>query len=680
MEGNRGTKRSDPGAADKGHDTSPFKNPIYQPPERAMRATSSSRPTKTKPSWSTKLSDLMIPSNGYQYSPIEKDSIRLLYIEPNSGDEPISCRLETFKESDAPEYKALSYAWGPGLRNHPISIDESAFYVSWDLHRALSRLRVVHKDVCVWVDAICINQEDNKEKSEQVSKMANIYSNAARVMIWLGEENCHTRTTIDYMTSILDPKAPSAQACDDYGILALSRMMTQSYFSRRWTIQEVALANDVSVLCGDHQFRWDDFADAVDITRSRVQDVRVLMQKSPSYSACKGLLDDLESLRPIKLLDTFKDLFLRSGDGTIISPRTSLETLIHEFRGWQTTDKRDVVYSLLGVASLEAHQMTGVPLIVPDYTRTAHEVYTDFVRYCIQVSESSDILLRPWADVERTKWPADLFDHDLQFAVPSWMSGLGSMPYGHPKFNHKDRINGESFLGSPAEKKHNAHNGTKAKVRFGTDDETKTYNGSVFVKGIVLGEVEALSTRMAEGIILKECLEMFPGIAVDDTGAPHDIPQSLWCTLCANYGTDGKRAPRLYRRALLDLFRKSGCLASLDTIELLSTHQPDYVMDFLQRAQSVCWNRRVFQSKKSIGPRWDLVGLAPRLTRLGDKVCILYGCSVPVALRPHQQNNTTAVRWEIIGEAFVHGEMEGQTLSTIPNDELPLLEQEFEIR
>jgi len=130
----------------------------------------------------------------YRYSTLsrEPDSIRLLRLMPNRNNEAI-IRCELFQyalqESDKATYpyEALSYVWGGSDKPQSIFIGNQYLAVTVNLHAALLRLRDHDIARIIWVDAVCINQEDDKEKTHQVQSMAQIYGKASRVIVWLGE-------------------------------------------------------------------------------------------------------------------------------------------------------------------------------------------------------------------------------------------------------------------------------------------------------------------------------------------------------------------------------------------------------------------------------------------------------------------------------------------------------------
>jgi hypothetical protein len=127
----------------------------------------------------------------YSYSPLlsGSDSIRLLRLMPHK-DETTDIRCELFEYSlqDGTHlYEALSYVWANPDKKLPIFMHDCSFNVTVNLHAALLRLRNHSMERIVWVDALCIDQANQKEKEHQIHSMAKIYSQANRVIVWLGE-------------------------------------------------------------------------------------------------------------------------------------------------------------------------------------------------------------------------------------------------------------------------------------------------------------------------------------------------------------------------------------------------------------------------------------------------------------------------------------------------------------
>lgn len=127
----------------------------------------------------------------YSYSSLRDSDIRLLRILPSANENSqIECRLSThsvLNSGTSHHFEALSYVWGSKNSGCPIYLDGHEFTVKANLYAALSHLRDQFVDRVVWVDAICINQDDKNERGKQVQSMAKIYAKASRVVVWLGE-------------------------------------------------------------------------------------------------------------------------------------------------------------------------------------------------------------------------------------------------------------------------------------------------------------------------------------------------------------------------------------------------------------------------------------------------------------------------------------------------------------
>lgn len=135
------------------------------------------------------MSDTPLTSKPYQYRPLAgQGTIRLLKLEWSNDAAAAAVRgsLDVANLEDAPGFEALSYCWGQRSANEPvIYIEAQPLKVTTDLHCALLRLR--QREEPIWIDAICINQEDIMERTQQVRQMHRIYASASLVIVWLGE-------------------------------------------------------------------------------------------------------------------------------------------------------------------------------------------------------------------------------------------------------------------------------------------------------------------------------------------------------------------------------------------------------------------------------------------------------------------------------------------------------------
>jgi hypothetical protein len=316
--------------------------------------------------------------------------------------------------------------------------------------------------------------------------------------------------------------------------------------------------------------------------------------------------------------------------------------------------------------------------IQANYSLSVLDTFSNFMATSIRSSASLDLVCRPWAPQSKTSWKGGLVDPDLQYAVPSWIAVREQLPFGDPKYQSQMRVNAEGLVGPATKKVYNASDSRPAEVRFGIDDVSKCYDGSLFAKGIMLARVDELSVRMADGIVSQECLDLIGGVEKNEQGKLEGIEDSLWRILTANRGPNGQPVPSLFRIALLHLLQQYPRMTSLDTIDLCEDEQPEHIKDFLHHVQSTTWNRRVFAGENIMNPGSIWKGLVPRHARAGDMVCILFGASVPIVLRAHELQSRKC--WEIVGEAYVDCVMDGEAFCFLDEQGLKIATLEFEIR
>ncbi|PVH68357.1 HET-domain-containing protein, partial [Cadophora sp. DSE1049] len=152
--------------------------------------------------------------------------------------ELVYCSLEVRSlDDESLKFDALSYVWGDATQVLPIFIDNKVFLVTRNLYEALESFRN-NKVVpgLLWVDAICINQQDSLERNHQVALMARLYRQAEKVHIWMGPETKHTATFIMNAIHLADVESGSI-----HGLLDL---LARPWWSRLWVVQEAALAQN----------------------------------------------------------------------------------------------------------------------------------------------------------------------------------------------------------------------------------------------------------------------------------------------------------------------------------------------------------------------------------------------------------------------------------------------------
>lgn len=124
----------------------------------------------------------------YDPLPIGSKEIRILLLHAGVGD--LRCTLLTtvLFDDDPPEYETISYTWGDPRDREPISINDRYLNVPTNTAKALRCARSLSEDRVVWIDAICINQDDLDERNDQVSMMSSIYRCSQCNLIYLGDD------------------------------------------------------------------------------------------------------------------------------------------------------------------------------------------------------------------------------------------------------------------------------------------------------------------------------------------------------------------------------------------------------------------------------------------------------------------------------------------------------------
>lgn len=293
----------------------------------------------------------------FQSTVLEEGEIRLLSLHGGDAQEELVGNLEVVKiTADAiPHYDSLSYTWGDHEPSEHIKIIHSnqqyCIRIRPNLHQALRHLRFHRNNRYLWVDAICINQENEREKSSQVRMMSLIYNNSSSVCVWVGPEMDESRRAINFIKSRLVHEEADRlleQQAYRHEWLALSRLMRRPWFSRRWIIQEIAMAKTATLHCGTDWLPWDIFAEAVMLFTWGQSKVHNALRASPDCNS--NSLGDIRESAAARLIQAQDNIFRKSKDGQLLEKLMSLEDLLCRFSASEALDPRDSIYALLSIA------------------------------------------------------------------------------------------------------------------------------------------------------------------------------------------------------------------------------------------------------------------------------------------------------------------------------------------
>lgn len=308
----------------------------------------------------------------YEYEPLTRSQeIRLIILKRNKRSSPLKCRI--FHAELTPEipYLALSYTWGASSQTKLLLVDGQELNIRTNLWSALWHLReAMRRSIkCLdtrrfpqymWVDAICINQDDFAERNHQVRLMSQIFGYASEVLVWLGIEADNSRLAMEVLQNV----------CESYywsdALKAISRLLNREYWTRMWIIQEIGLANKVTLQCGGQ---------SVDLGSLEPIQSKLYIDSKTVKDAIR--IDQSHAMRHFRQWSNQKPyenarLWLsKAGHGS------SLQGLLETFRDYKCSDPRDKVFALLGLAN---DCRNGE--LLPDYSKSILDVYVDVIYHC----------------------------------------------------------------------------------------------------------------------------------------------------------------------------------------------------------------------------------------------------------------------------------------------------------
>lgn len=621
-----------------------------------------------------------MPSS-YQYQPLSSPTtqIRLLELLPGRG--TIQCQLKvTDLEEAEGTYEPISYCWKAYTRKHwwgssynkekkqrkfRLRIDEGNFYITENLHGALGQMRLDSRVRVLWADAICINQEDDEEKSAQVAMMAQIYQSGFQTLAWLGEADHRTRIAFEFFKTYADqasrttslssqlaqsepemipstsrrPSAPAffrwLPALRDWvnvqrQITSVKSVIGRPYFRRAWVVQEIAKSDRVLFMCGKFDITWDDLAHGF-------KEFQYWVPGQDSFSA----LDEIWS-------------FLYDYDLIEVAMMVS---------STQASDPRDKLYGILGLVP-DSGMTTNVTV---DYNKDPEQVFYDFTKGLLLSSTKLSVLSMSYG-----------CSPDKPRHVPSWVwNPQPNEPFDRFSLPHST----------------SKHYQTAQKSR-----SQPVFRGSILgLRGIVLQTITTISPgwkpayrrhlpfHLEDPRLLLGQLVMYiehkaaggiSNVSTDSTTAEH-----RWNTWIRTNWPDMFSAetplPEFDRIEEAEFIERVTCFDA----EVLK-HFEKYVSG--HRKPMTLWNRLsllvrieklmvcyVFgdPAVKRFGalmpPTSGLrhrrlartdgghMVLCAKETAVKDKLVLLQGSDVPFILRP------TGERWQIVGECYVHTLMDG---------------------
>lgn len=584
------------------------------------------------------------------YEHLEDDSLRFLSFSDDSG---LSCTLQAYKLLESPSYIALSYTWGQASNQtgrsdspqaHSITLDGQRCEVQQNLHDALRYLghRVRDAQCLLWVDAICINQEDVEERSAQVKMMKEIYERADRVFAWLGfpfdevavslavemmrEFNMYLKEGLEAYDGDIDvvlatvttdhawfPNDSAGRPWKAWECVA--EMFELPYWQRVWIYQEATTPGDILFYYGDSKF--DDVLLSATVAFgsefSKMEGFDTRFVEAAGYSSHVFQISHARLAREEGSTHRLIDLML-------------------ELKLADCTDPKDKVYAPLG----HADDITAGQIDI-DYSKDLVDVYVDVARFALFHPG-----MRGLEVLSLVFMPADEASHESL-----WMTFDPRMPSWVPDWRYRVTIGkladstettqGDLPLYDPSP-------GTKIEARIcGRELEL-----SCFVDDDL--RIENLTQIWDDGEPSSPCTpRLWYDALMNATVQPKDyLDKAIRRSLVADKVRSGH--PRVWRRgamidwALID--------SPQDCLDYASSTKLNFMLGALSKA---CYGKRIAQLADGS------IAIVPAAAKIGDRAVAFCGGHSLYVVRNLLGRSEA---YSFIGECYVDGLMDGAFLNT----------------
>ncbi|KAF7509744.1 hypothetical protein GJ744_007439 [Endocarpon pusillum] len=319
-------------------------------------------------------------------------AFRLLELHPGQESEEVQCTLIESRLLNKDPYETISYRWDDAQTT--IVCNGRALSIRRSLAGALRALRYRDQPRLLWADAICIQQDDNAEKDNQVQLMRRIYSQAQGVLVWLGETagdgNSHISVSWPARLAILgglvtlrprmnnsNPSAPYVRVRNvrkgtmtvlaPFSVelyLLLVSFLRKSWFRRAWVVQEVVVSKKVTCVWGSQQCEWKEVTRALEFM-SKARFPLVFM---PTLQHIAGIEEEM--------------VRYKEGANTLLG-------LLLRHQRCLSTNPRDKVYAFCSLMGTSPSEFIDVRI---RYGDAVESVYRDVATKILQHDRNLDIL------------------------------------------------------------------------------------------------------------------------------------------------------------------------------------------------------------------------------------------------------------------------------------------------
>ena len=577
-----------------------------------------------------------------------RKEIRLLDVHPGRQDTKLRCSIlyESLLENLLPAYETVSYCWGDPTRRAIVEVDGADLGVPASCEETLRRMRHQDRKRTLWIDAVCIDQNNIEEKGRQVAFMGEVYQKASCNLIWLGEEDTETEqalTTIqllyeDARTETNDFKTLAETAYDEYGAYVISttglrvafdalpllKFFNRPWFHRLWVVQEAALSKQSICHCGRFEVALTEILRTAQwlFYKQRFLDFQIFSSRGIVNAARVWEFADHEYGWP------------HSAD----NKTTEFRPLVHALRDFDSYDPRDHVFGVLGLYQTIVGIATLPRALLPDYERDPSEVLESRTRLTIEERGDLDVLN------SLLHWPAEVNELSLSSWVPRWHRPVVN-DSDAPRLAFFFRADGDCSL-------------DRWLLVSYTDPSILSLTGFVITTVSTVTKIitpNQLDDPRELWLLVNDITMMSEGRSAPQIGGGHDADVATTLVAGRNSGRRPFTIDELsdYHAFKEHLRQNNGSLHNPDPENSnLSTPLENIAAAarFRQALRDACTDRRFFVTDSGH------LGIGPSKAQVGDTVTVLYGSRWPVVLRAEGS------RHEMLGVSFVNGIMFGEAV------------------
>ncbi|KAK5634225.1 hypothetical protein RRF57_009939 [Xylaria bambusicola] len=577
------------------------------------------------------------------FSLLRDREIRLIDIQPGAFCDILSLRLyhTILGQAASQTFEALSYVWGSPTKSVKVLVEvvspdstlrRNEFLVGHNLATALQYLRYTDLPRTVWADALCINQGNYDERGKQVLMMGDIYRFARRVVAFLGPEQDDTdlafkhlerigaNIDVDFVSGTVKPSSggPVEPEWADVQqesrlsyeeILSIYHLISYEWFERLWIRQEIGLGEHEGVLqCGHKQIRWRVFCKAI----------YVVFRKPLPPDGLNGAQWRMFRKR------------LRQADAVAVYSKRSFRFSNLRRQLWTSkcSDMRDRIYGVLGQIRDVDH--IG---ILPDYSKSVAEIYTDVTRKYIEEHLKKLLIL----------CQCDLRPSGSSLNIPSWVPDWSS-------FLQSSQIHAvlpPIFDILPA---------------FSTVDNRllRAYGMRYATVSHIIHVYEELKSDATTAEMVQALRKLL--LKAESKAILHNDPE--WREQSLEAYTRTLWVDNFADRWVLAAYEPfySDCVSLVHALIEPETKDEPFLRqknsDFcVNHAHDACTGRALFATGDGH------IGLAPASIATGDEICLLFSCPKPMVVRPvPSPPDATKSSYKVVGECYLHNMMLGQPL------------------